>query len=425
MAARSPNPYLAGSSPHSASQQQQPQVNQQQKQLPHHPYRRYSNENQSTRNQNAVMHPHQQHQQHQQHQPPAPKHNPYHNRTTKTAAVAPKTALALLQEHRASKSKRLYLLQRNNDNDVSKRDADEWMALENGIHELAGEAGTGKTQVALSLCMQAAITAVTATAAITAVTPAPAPNPVTNKKGCRAIYISLGKASMPKVLQRLSQMSEAWTKQNAVDVDQQHSPSNATTSTSTPVTPVQVLSRIMTRAVVNQDDLFDLLRHEMAALLEQETDCQVIVLDSVADLFRGLNHEVKASGGGTSKKQDDKNLAADRSATLFSLAAILKQFSDKYHIPIVVLNQVTARISNQPSASSSSSFSSSSAVLPALGLSWANCVNTSYILTRQETATGTGTAFVRRLSLRLSFTASCSQTACLQIETQGVRLVER
>jgi hypothetical protein len=184
----------------------------------------------------------------------------------------------------------------------------------------------------------------------------------------------------------------------------------------------------MTRAVVNQDDLFDLLRHEMPALLERETDCQVLVLDSVADLFRGMNHEVKSAGGSGGKKQDDKNLAADRSATMFSLAAILKQFSEKYHIPIVVLNQVTARISNsnQPSsASTSSSFSSSSAVLPALGLSWANCVNTSYILTRQEIATGTSTAFVRRMSLRLSSTAACSQTACLQIEPQGVRLVER
>jgi RecA/RadA recombinase len=424
MATPSPNPYLAGASPHSASQQQP-----QQKLLHHHPYRRKDQENQSTRNQNSVMH--QQHQQYQQQQPQhTPKHNPYHNRTSQTAAIAPKTALTLLREHRASKSKRLYLLQRSNDNDVdiSKQEKDEWMALGNGIHELAGEAGTGKTQVALSLCMQAAISAVTPTMAAAA--EAELLNPVTNKKGCRALYISLGKASMPKVLQRLLQMAEAWTQQNAAAAaaldqqqqqQQQQQHSTTTTSTSTATTAVQVLSRIMTRAVVNQDDLFDLLRHEMPALLERETDCQVLVLDSVADLFRGMNHEVKSVGGG--KKQDNKNLAADRSATLFSLAAILKQFSDKYHIPIVVLNQVTARISNQPSLSST--FSSSSAVLPALGLSWANCVNTSYILTRQEIATGTSTAFVRRLSLRLSSTAACSQTACLQIEPQGVRLVDR
>lgn len=339
-------------------------------------------------------------------------------------AVLPKTALTLLQEHRARKARRLSLLQRHSQQ--PQEQGGDWLSLGDGIHELAGEAGTGKTQVALSLLLQAAVMN-TDTAAVPTVT-APDNNNNNNHKktGCRAIYISLGKASMPKILQRLSQMAEAWAlehqqHQQQDDHQQQH---QQTTAVHT-----QVLSRIMTRAVVNQDDLFHLMRHEMRALLEQETDTRVLVLDSVADLFRGMNHEggANTSGACNNNMQDDKNLAASRSATLFSLAAILKEYSDTYHIPIVVINQVTARISNNNHSEQQQQQQSLSSVLPALGLSWAHCVNTSYLLTRQEQQHATtGTVFVRRLWLRRSSEAACTsrQSACLRVEAAGARIVD-
>mmetsp|Transcript_15772 Transcript_15772/g.23089 ORF Transcript_15772/g.23089 Transcript_15772/m.23089 type:complete len:226 (-) Transcript_15772:374-1051(-) len=87
-----------------------------------------------------------------------------------------------------------------------------------------------------------------------------------------------------------------------------------------------------------------------------------------------------------------------------------QKLSHQYNVPIVVVNQVTASFS-----SSSSNFSlqklhmscSMERMMPLLGLSWSNCVNTRFLLTRNETTENYGKSssiirFVRHAHVLLS-----------------------
>lgn len=345
-------------------------------------------------------------------------------------APAPRTALALLHHNRANQTSRLQLLRRRSTaavdsnasstcNESSTTTTTDWLTLPiGGIHELAGEAGAGKTQVALSLCIAAALSNTTTSTATTTTIAAAAIKP---KQPIRAIYVGLGKATMPKVAQRLQQMAAAQT--------QRQSPTTTpSTLTSTTTTAGTVLSRILTRACVNQDNLWHLLQTELPLVLQQQP-CSILILDSVADLFRSQQlHDTRAA----SQTTNESHLAARRSATLFSLAALLKQYSERYNVTVLVLNQVTASMGNDPAQRSTMAFQSSSnnnnnndnisTSLPALGLSWAHCVNHSYLMSRRETtasATGT-TVFTRTLRLRRSATHTTRESsAAVKIDAAG------
>ena len=275
---------------------------------------------------------------------------------TNNNVPSPITAFTLLHQSRqqAAVSPRLSLL----------RDSTEpWLTLQStGIHELAGEAGTGKTQIALSLCLTAATQANT-----------------DSSSSCRAMYISLKHGNLPKVLQRLQQMADANNKENR-DNSQ------------------RFLQCILTRAVSNQEDLFQLLTDELPTLIQQNKNTmRILVLDSIADLFRGIQDD---------DDNNDQTLNARRSASLFRLTARLRQLSDQYQFPILVLNQVTK-----------------TCTLPALGLSWAHCVNTTYLLTRIEQIQQqqqTTTTFRRRIRLQKSPCLPSGQVTSFRIDPAGV-----
>jgi DNA-repair protein XRCC3 len=178
-----------------------------------------------------------------------------------------------------------------------------------------------------------------------------------------------------------------------------------------------VLSQILTRSVTNQEDLLCLLREELPQQLKQWQQSggyhpvSVIVLDSIADMFR--------VGNGEGAFEDKANLS-QRSSLLFEIAAILRKLSDEFRIPIVVINQV------------SSDFSSSDSHIPTLGLSWANCVNTSYLLRRSSImaaplaeSTGSNTpAATRQIFLTKSSHHRVEQQAVFQITSQGILWVQ-
>jgi predicted ATP-dependent serine protease len=231
--------------------------------------------------------------------------------------VLPVSALTLLNQPKRKPS--LYLLR-------SSSSSPSFFELGLGITEIAGMAGSGKTQMALALCVQAA-----------SISPE-APQHQQQQQQQKALYLSLGEGTtQPKLAQRLAQMAGS---------------------------SLDPLQHIFTRIVHNPDDLLELLMGDLPAMLQQH-NFRIIVLDSIAGIFRVPETSI-----------------AQRSETFFRVASILKKLSDQYNIPVLVVNQVTA------------SFSANNAVLPALGLSWEHCVNTSHLLARTETS--------RSITVRLS-----------------------
>ena len=107
------------------------------------------------------------------------------------------------------------------------------------------------------------------------------------------------------------------------------------------------------------------------------------MLDSIAGMFR-LPDAAKDRGTA---------FFARRSEILFGLSAQLRKLGDQYGVAFVVANQVTAgkaasggggpRIMGGSGGGSGSGAGGNA--IPALGLSWSNCINTRFVLRRSET----------------------------------------
>ena len=138
-----------------------------------------------------------------------------------------------------------------------------------------------------------------------------------------------------------------------------------------------VLHRIWTRRIVQLDDFWDALQE-----LSQRTDVNAVVLDSLADLFRG---------------GDLQGNIAERSNQLFRVAQQLLQ----WNIPCLVLNQM--QLEDRP----------------ALGISWAHCVTRRYRVV-QATAESTSSSG-RRRTLTLEHAPDFgSHQASFEIHRRGI-----
>jgi RecA/RadA recombinase len=235
-----------------------------------------------------------------------------------------------------------------------------WTRLCIGINQLSGPAGCAKTQIALSACLQAAL-------------PKPATATATTLHPSRvaAVYLSLGSSRHTKLAQRLETMASATTFATPFHADHHDSNNNKEND------PLQ---RILIKAIMTPESLLQTIQQDVVTLFQNNPNIEILVLDDIATLFRVLEGSVM-----------------ERSATLFQLAALLKQLSDKFHVPVLVLNQVTTKLrlltntmvgtsNNSSSDTPSHNHSSSSTTTeePALGLSWAQCVNQSFAVTKQE-----------------------------------------
>jgi hypothetical protein len=289
-------------------------------------------------------------------------------RRMKASPVQPTDALSLLQEERA-RIKSCFLEHPD-------------LALPLGVTQLAGPAGSGKTQVSLSMCASSVLA------------------------GRKAVYIMLGGSSngLVKASIRLESMLAARL-QNTPSANM-----NINTSTRTSSRTIQdLLSQIWLHSVRNPDDLVECLSKKLPSLLAQHPGISVVILDNIATLFR---------------YQDDPGLANPwhtRSATLFQCSAICKQLSTQYQIPFLIINQVTTKLSNSnhPLSSQSQSQSQhSSSLEPALGLSWSQCCNATWFLTRHsESSTH------RVLSCRRSPTTADHTSVEFTIEKEGTLAV--
>lgn len=248
--------------------------------------------------------------------------------------VESKTAFNLLEESKENSSRIPLLLSSQ----------DEHFTLKLGVTEIVGEAGVGKTQIALSTCVSCSSMRMNKSQAFG-----------------KSMYVSLGEGTTQQAIaRRLDQMSRGRNLEEN-----------------------SILQRIITRFVRNQDDFQTFIFHELPTFLNEETDVGVLVLDSIASMFR-------------ISETSDESFAINRSGLLFQISAQLKKLSEIYHIPVVVINQVTADFSGKEIKP----------YRPALGLSWENCVNQSYLLTRRERSSSghhsTPSNFLRSISCRIS-----------------------
>lgn len=352
---------------------------------------------------------------------------------------APVSAFSMLQSIRyAENSPRGLCLVPSQSQQLNAQDSlnhSAWLRLGLGVTELAGEAGSGKSQIAMSLCVQAVLNG---------------QQPQSQQSGSdlstRAIYISLsgGGASVSRIAHRMQQMVDA-EQQHRYQLLQQQQNVNANLRRGPYYQPSfdnfrrseesqkghsrppvvgeeqssqQVLAQILTLSLRNQDDLFSLLRRELPEVLQQQqhppprmvnhavqghtnhaldNGVALIVLDSIADLFR--------LGNGDDSCMDSTSIAR-RSLVLFELASVLRELSSRYNVPFLVINQISSSLQTN-------------ANIPTLGLSWENCVNTSYMVRRQRTLKQDNSK-ARQLFLTKSSSHAVNQRVAFHIEPRGI-----
>jgi Rad51 len=263
----------------------------------------------------------------------------------------PTTAFSMLQEQRRRHS--LCLLQQPN------------LSLETGITQLAGLAGSGKTQMALTLCVSCVL------------------------GGKKAVYVSLGSSNQGIGLTKTSLRLRTMFAANA---SYKYSPISPHDQKTDDMMMYQLLSHVWLHGIRNSDDLMELLEDKLPRLLRLDPNISLVVLDSLASLFRvneeiGNNnyngHENLKSFGNHHHYHNDKNRNdtpwKNRATAFFKIATHCKSISDKYQLPFVIVNDATTKI--EPSSPWNYRVVSSSQE-PALGLSWSQCVNASYFVAR-------------------------------------------
>ena len=312
-----------------------------------------------------------------------------------------------------------------------------------GITEISGEAGSGKTQLCLRLCVSCALSAYSVdggddgryggdngiglgqqqrqrqmampppppVAATNVYNPytnsfhvqrvqprpaAPQQNPHvqqqqvgnrTRQQYYRAVYVTMGEGLSPsQIAYRLGQMATASTTTSSAST---LAPSGQNNSTA-------ILNRILTRSVRNEDELLDLVRRELPSMLRRgwgDDDRNTHSGSSSPSTAEGrIGLVVLDSIAGMFRLPDaakDKGTAffARRSEILFGLSAQLRKLGDEYGVAFVVANQVTAgkAASGGGPRIMGGGGGGGGNIKPALGLSWSNCINTRFVLRRSET----------------------------------------
>ena len=263
-----------------------------------------------------------------------------------------------------------------------------------GVTELVGEAGACKSQLAFQLLLQVQLPL-----------PPPRPHPTTvdsaayGLDGCGLYLSTEGAAPMGRLLQLQEGMRRRlpWTSTydylDCLYVEQCRS--------------VEELQLTLTRLPSR------IAQHRI----------RLVVIDSIAGLFRledpttPHHHPVRwPTAAAHSPSTSPPSLSSSRADALFSISAELRRLSHLHHLIVLVCNQVTDRFEpkefdacdslslsrpsspstpQQPSASLSQRRSADSQterwamessgrrVVPALGLTWANCVNCRIGLTRR------------------------------------------
>lgn len=174
-----------------------------------------------------------------------------------------------------------------------------------GITEVAGEAGSGKSQFVLQLMLSVQLPA------------------SLGGLGGGAIYMHADTPSYLPAVKRLKQIAAAFAKS--------HSAHGATEE------------RLMNQISIIQIDTAESLEHVIVNALPgflREKPVRLIVLDSIGALFRAVGED-----GGSSRTH-----LHDRAQQLFAISARLKRISDSFNVAIVITNQARNLSSNSAGA---------------------------------------------------------------------------
>ncbi|XP_059461073.1 DNA repair protein XRCC3 homolog [Corylus avellana] len=209
----------------------------------------------------------------------------------------------------------------------------------NSITELFAESGCGKTQLCLQLALSAQL-----------------PVSLGGLSGS-SLYIH---TEFPFPSRRLHQLSHAFR------------------STYPAIFKTDPCDSIFVHAVHSADQLLDILPKMESFLSDPKTHLPVklIVIDSIAALFR-------------SEFENSPVELKRRSSLFFKISGKLKLLAKRFGLAVVVTNQVVdlivpEGINGMRIGNLACLYSSGRRVCPALGLAWANCVNSRLFLSRNE-----------------------------------------
>eukprot|EP01135_Chromosphaera_perkinsii_P005150 Nk52_evm2s318 gene=Nk52_evmTU2s318 len=121
------------------------------------------------------------------------------------------------------------------------------------------------------------------------------------------------------------------------------------------------------------EDLEVILERKLPLLKD---DIGLIVIDSITALFRGVY---------------GLDEGVEKSSALYSIGALLKRIADRFNCCVVTVNQVSSGMNGEET------------VLPALGLTWSNSVNSRVMLVRSRKGDGSDSP---ERSMSLSFSPS-------------------
>jgi RecA/RadA recombinase len=239
--------------------------------------------------------------------------------------------------------------------------------ITNGILELCGEAGTGKTLLCLSISVQEAKSLIS-----------------NDGNSSNILYITTESQS---IVERLAQLARL----NTADED----------------AAAAVLKRILVKQLDHQSEIGPLMN-----LIENSIKFQsysMIIIDSVTSLFQEqlVTSNISLVNVHLLSKVD----YSARATQLFELSSRLKQLNSKYNITILVVNQVTSVIKHDLDVVRGQVDSISDSLKPALGLAWEQCVTTrimlsnprkKYIISRENMESGVISVAEKTLTIQHS-----------------------
>ena len=262
----------------------------------------------------------------------------------------PVSALALLQERyrrRQQNKRRPCLLQHPN------------LALEIGtITQLYGPAGSGKTQLALSTCVDCVLL-----------------------RQQQVVYVGLGGSNIlgivPRRLQSMiksrlllrlvAEQQQQPQHQGSQTTQKKSSSSSSSSMEDIDATVKYYLSNIFLHWVSNEEDLLEVVAAGgslQRCLHVLAPKVSLVVLDGISNLLRLPDTQDLPSS----------HFCQERATLFFQLSSRLKLLSSMFQVPILIVNGATTKIMT---------YAGEKSLEPALGLSWNQCVNSTYFIGRR------------------------------------------
>lgn len=223
------------------------------------------------------------------------------------------------------------------------------------LTEISGESGAGKTQ----LCLQLSLTV-------------QLPVSVGGLSGS-AIYIYT-EGRFP--FQRLQELSQFYKASINVNGSRTSDAINDTDNKSPEDVVIDPCDNVLLEDCNTIEELQTYLEWRLPLQLRQlrrTFPVKLLIIDSIAGLFR------------TEFDNNMKELTR-RNEVLFRIASSLKRYADNYGLAVVITNQVTDVMENKEFELTGVKFSMNGGgqgrFIPALGLGWANCVNTRLLVSK-------------------------------------------